>query len=403
MNPFASFKHRNYILYSIAILLMFLGSWMSSAAMGWLVYEMTNSVSLLGVVAFCGQIAALIFTLPAGVVADRYPKRKVVTMTQFSAMVVAFILAFSVKYDFVTVPIILTISTLHGIIGAIDTPVRHSMVVEIVGRKDLPNAVALNSSIFNGARMIGPVIAGWVMAAWGAVFCFFANAFGYLCAFIMMVCLDGSQMPDVQPVKEDTKALFKEGFRYVWSEKTIFRIMVASSISFMFVGGSRTIMPAYAKDVVHVGAAGYGWLMASIGVGACIAAIIIAGCVNLFDRVKVIMLGSLMTPISAIVLYFVPHYYASLVCLFFVGFGMMLYHAVSNSYIQETAPDDIVGRVVGIRTFCMAGPAPLAMLLIGKYAAVRGCSETFLMCGIATLIASIFMVILPEAHRLRNN
>ena len=389
---FGALRHRNYVMFFTGQSISLIGTWMQSAALGWLVFEITKKESYLGIVAAMGTIPSLVLTLPAGVVADRFSKKKIVILTQALAMVQAAILAFLAFSGHISVWDIVALAAFAGIISAVDIPARQSMVMELVGKEDLLNAVALNSSIFNGTRMIGPVVAGWLVAALGAAACFLVNAISYVAAIIALVVIRPDSL-STGPSDTPMMLQIREGLHYVRKNVMIRNLILLTAISSLFAGQYTTIMPSYAKVVLHLDAKGYGFLMGAIGAGAFLAAMSVAALGHKFRQRSLVTIGALVAPMGMIALSLSSNYILSLVCLIIVGFGMMLFYAVSNSMVQMDSPDDLRGRVVSVRTLAFMGVAPPGALAVGFLAQHAGVQNAIFFGALTFLAATLWLMV----------
>ena len=271
-NTFSAFQYRNYRLYFCGQLVSLIGTWMTSTAQGWLVYQLTGSKALLGVVAAAGTAPMLVFAAWGGWAADRFPKRSVLLWTQSAMMILAFVFAGLVWLGLIRPWEIIVLGLFGGVAMAFDMPARQSFVVEIASREDLMNAISLNSAMFNGARIVGPAIAGFLMAKVGIALCFFIDGVSFLAV------LAGLLMMRLPPQARSAAmggaiAQSLEGFRYVWNHTRVRTIFALFAIVGVFGWSYSVLMPAFARDVLHLGEQGYGFLLGASGVGALIGAL----------------------------------------------------------------------------------------------------------------------------------
>lgn len=405
-NALRALRHRDYALYWFGIIISMTGSWMQTVGQGWLVWELTNSKALLGLVAMFGTIPSLVFSLFAGVVADRFIKRKVVIITQTLAMLQAFVLAILTLTGHIEVWHIIMLSVFSGIVGAFDLPARHSMVIELVGKEDFLNAVALGSSAFNGARFVGPAIAGVVLAVYGSGICFLINAVSYLAVIISLLIMRPQfRVESVQNGDSVLKQIW-EGVVYIGRTRLLRDLMIMTAIATIFATQYSVLMPAFASETLGRGPQGYGALLSAAGVGALIAALSVAALGHKFKPGSLILTGSFMVPVGLIVFalspghefsigpLFVSNYYIALACLVFVGFGGMLFMAVSNSVVQSSSPDHLRGRVVAFRALIFSGVAPV--IGAGQVSAIAekiGIERAVLIGASVCLASSIYFLI----------
>jgi len=364
---FAAFRHRNYRLFFFGQLVSVIGTWMQTVAVGWLVYQLSNSALTLGVVRFLGAIPITALTLVGGVVADRFEKRRIVVATESTAMVLAFVLTALVYSGVVQIWQIMLLSLLEGITDAFDIPTRQSFVVEMVGKDDLMNAIALNSSLFNGARVFGPALAGVLIGAVGVVGCFFVNGLSYLAIVTAYVAM---RLP-VAPARVDRKPIWDEtleALRYVCGHRTLRAVVLLVTIVSLFGWPYSVLLPVFARDVLHVGAGGYGFLMAANGVGAFIGALALASLGDSPHKRK-LFYGGLFGFCATLIVFAISHaYWVSAVSLTGSGFCMIIFFATANTSVQTRVPDELRGRVMGIYSLAFLGLTPFGSLLAGAIA-----------------------------------
>jgi MFS family permease len=387
---FSAFKHRNFRLYFIGQLISFTGSWMTTTAQGWLVYQLTGSKALLGVVAAAASAPMLVFATLGGWIADRYPKRSVVVCTQLSSMFLSLAMALLVWTKIVQPWQIIALAVLGGITMAFDMPARQSFVIEMTSREDLMNAISLNSSAFNCARIVGPSVAGLLMAHISIAACFLCDGLSFIpvIAGLLLMRLPKKETQIGSSGGAISQAL--EGFRYVWSHRRVLTILSLFTVVGIFGWSYSVLMPAFAHDVLHLGANGYGLLMAGSGVGALIAALTVASAGHLLPT-RTMALGGVWIFSGALVLFaFTRNLYLGVVLLAFVGFGIVLYFSTSNTVLQSIVPDEMRGRVMGIWALIFGGMIPLGSLEAGLVADLVGTPATMaigaLICSLAAFV-----------------
>lgn len=386
---FRSLRYRNYRLFFTGQSISLVGTWIQRIAMPWLVYHQTNSVVLLGVVDFAGQIPAFLLAPFAGVLTDQWNRYRILIVTQILSMVQALALATLYFTGVIAVWHIILLSILLGCINAFDMPSRHSFVVDMVEKKeDLGNAIALNSSMVNGARLIGPSIAGLIIAVAGEGICFLINGLSYLVVIASLLMMNVS-------VKKSGKKYanvfreFKQGFSYTFGFKPIKSVILLLGLISLMGMPYTILIPVFAKDVFHGGAHTFGFLIGAAGLGA------FAGAIYLASRRSVLGLGRLI-PISAgifgagLVLFaFSRVYPLSLALMVIVGIGMMMQMASSNTIIQTIVDDDMRGRVMSFYTMAFMGMAPLGSLLAGGMAKSIGAPNTLIFGGVSCIIGAL--------------
>ncbi len=399
-----SLRHRNFQLFFSGQLISLIGTWMDTIAESWLVYRLTGSSLLLGTVAFAGQIPVFLLAPVGGMAADRWNRRKIVISTQTASMILAFALAFLTLSGRVRVWQVIVLASLMGVVNAFDIPARQAFLVEMVGREDLMNAIALNSSMFNGARIIGPSIAGILVASIGEGWCFFANAVSYI-AVISGLLL----MRIKRALTEDNLASplehIAEGFRFVNQTAPIRLILMLLGLVSLVAMPYSVLMPIFAARILHGNARTLGVLMGATGVGALIGALVLA------TRTGVHGLGRWVWMACAgfgasLILFSISHWYAlSVVLLVPVGFSMMVQMASSNTLIQAMVPDRLRGRTMAVYSMMFMGMAPLGALLSGALAERIGAPWTVAIGGLGAIAgATVFARELPairiEARQL---
>jgi len=369
--------------------------------MPWLVYHMTGSVLLLGVVGFAGQIPTLFLSPVAGVLTDRWSRYRVLLITQIVSLIQAGVLAWLCLAGVIQIWQIVLLSVILGCVNAFDVPARHSFVIDMVDKKeDLGNGIALNSLMFNGARLIGPSIAGVMLASTSEGVCFLFNAISYIFVIISLLMMKLHIKISKRKVEPILKEL-REGLRYTFGFAPIKHLLILLSISSLMGMSYSVLMPVFAKEVLHGGSHTYGFLMGAAGFGALLGALFLA------SRKSVLKLGRIV-PASAIVfgagllgLSFSRIFPISLILMIFIGMGMMLQTAASNTILQTITDDDKRGRVMSFYTMAIMGTAPFGSLIAGGLARVIGTPWTIFTGGLATIIgALIFLRNLPELTAL---
>ena len=393
-----SLRHRNFQLFFSGQLISLIGTWMQNVAQSWLVYRLTGSSLLLGTVSFAGQIPVFPMAPLAGMVADRWNRRTIVIITQTASMILAFILAALTLMKRITVWEIVLLAALLGVVNAFDIPARQSFLVEMVGREDLMNAIALNSSIFNSARIIGPGIAGILVASIGEGWCFFANAVSYIAV------IAGLFMMKIPPRQAEgaIKSAFDhiaEGFRFVRKTAPIRALLLILGLVSLVGMPYTVLMPVFAKNVLHGDATTLGVLGSASGIGALIGALALA------SRTRVHGLGRWVWIACAsfgafLILFSLSHWYAaSALLLVPVGFSLMTQMGATNTLVQSMVPDRLRGRTMAVYSMMFMGMAPLGAILAGAAADRIGAPTTVAVGGAISIAAAIvFARHLPKIH-----
>jgi MFS family permease len=394
-STFRALQHRNFQLFFAGQFISLIGTWMQSVAQSWLVYKLTGSVVLLGFIGFSGQIPVFLLASFGGAVADRYNRHKILIITQSCAMVFAFILATLTLTGNIQVWHLFVIAALFGIANAFDIPTRQAFAVDMVGREDLVNAIALNSSMFNGARIVGPAIAGILVAAVGEGWCFLSNAVSYIAVitglFLMKI------KPEIRPHTGSTLSNIAEGFGFVAKTKPIRALLLLLGLISLVGMPYAVLMPIFADRILGGGSAGLGLLMGASGIGALIAALSLATRSRVFGLGRWVAFASTGLGISLILFSFSRTFWLSALLLVPVGFSMMIQMSSSNTLVQAMVPDALRGRVMSVYSMMFMGMAPFGALLAGTLAGYLGAPYTVMIGGSVCIIGSlIFALKLPK-------
>jgi MFS family permease len=366
-HTFRALRHRNYRLFFWGQLVSLIGTWMQQTAMSWFVYQITNSKLLLGVVAAMGSAPMMLSSIWGGSLADRYPKRSILVATQTAQMICAFFLAAGVWAGFATPLFIVIVAAFNGLAMGFDMPARQAFTVEMTSREDLLNAISLNSSIVNGARVVGPSLAGLLIGAVGVAMCFFLNGLTFVAviAGLLMMRLPPFQRP-AHLVSTGEHAW--KGIVYSMKHQRVRTILLLFLAVGVFGWSYIVLMPAFARDVLGRGANGYGILMSASGTGAFIGALIVATYGHLFTPRRLALGGVWLFSIALFALSLSRNFYVALAFLFVAGFGMLLFFSTSNTVLQTIVPDEMRGRVMGVWSLVFGAMIPLGSLEAGAVA-----------------------------------
>ncbi|MGI9086941.1 MAG: MFS transporter [Chthoniobacterales bacterium] len=387
---FRALRHRNYRLFFYGQLVSLIGTWMDQTAMSWLVYQLTGSKFLLGAVAAAGSAPMMIFSLYGGAIADRYPKRRIITCTQLTQMIPAFILAFLVWRHLANTWIIVACAVITGTAMAFDMPARQAFTLEMTSREDLLNAISLNSSIFNGARVIGPSLAGLIIGAFGTPVCFLVNGFSFIA---VIVGLRMMRLEDYVPPKTSAsdRPSARSGLVYVWRHTRVRTILALLGVVGIFGWSYAVLLPAFARDVFGRGADGYGILMSASGIGALIGALTVATAGHVFPTRSVALTGVWIFSGALFAFSLTRNFYVALAFMMLGGFGMLLFFSTSNTVMQTIVPDEMRGRVLGVWGLVFGAMIPLGSLEAGSLADWLGAPFALafgaVICAIAGLVA----------------
>lgn len=392
--------HRNFRLFLFGQGTSLVGTWMQTVALGWLVLQLTNSPFAIGLNSALRALGVLLFTLYAGIVADRVDKRRLVILTQALQMVEALALAVLVWTHVVAVWQVMALALFVGIVNAFDIPTRQAFMVDMVGKEDLMNAIALNSSMFNAARVVGPALGGALIGLLGLGMCFFLNGVSYVAVIASLAAM---RLPPFQPRPAAGSAWsgFREVVAFLRSDRRVETLVVQTAILSVFGFPFLVMMPVFARDVLHVQAAGYGALTAAVGIGAMLGALGIA-----LNSGRIVRKGALMTvggtSFGLLVALFAwsRAFPLSLVLLALAGCAMIVNNALTNTMIQTLVPDQLRGRVMGFYSFVFVGMSPLGAFLAGAFAERYGAPVAVgtggLICAVAVATAAWRM---PELRR----
>jgi len=389
---FRALRHRNYRLFFGGQSISLVGTWMQQVAMSWMVYRLTNSALLLGIVGFSGQIPAFFLTPLAGVIADRYNRHRVLIVTQTLAMLQALILSALVLTNRITVGQIVALSIFLGLVNSFDIPVRQAFTVEMIEeREDLGNAIALNSSMVNAARLIGPSLAGIIIAVLGEGICFLLNGVSYLAVIgsllAMKIAPRKIKPPDTHVLHE-----LKEGFVYAFNSTHIKFILILLSLVSLMGVPYQVLMPVFARDIFHGGSITLGFLMAMSGIGALTGAIYLASRKSVIGLGKIIPLASGFFGSGVIAFALSRTLWFSMAVMCMTGFAMMVQMAASNTVLQTIVEEDKRGRIMGLFTMAFMGMVPFGNLLAGSLASKIGAPNTLLLGGTCCVIGALIFV-----------
>jgi MFS family permease len=383
-------RYRNYRLFFGGQLISLMGTWMQMVAQSWLVYRLTGSSFLLGSVGFASQIPVFLLAFIGGTVADRYNRHSLVIATQSSAMFLAFCLSILTLTDMIQVWHIFVLSVLLGIVNAFDMPARQAFVVQLVGRDDLINAIALNSCAFNSARVLGPAIAGLLIAGIGEGWCFFTNGVSYVAVLVGLLLM---KLQHTQEASQSNSALSNvlEGFRYVRRTKPVRALLFL--IAIVSVGGMpySVLMPIFADEILNGGARGLGILMGATGLGALAGSLFLAARSGIQGLGKVIARASTGFGFSLLLFAVSRSFWLSVVFLLPAGFSLMVLMASANTLIQTIVPDQLRGRVMALHVTMFIGMFPFGSFLAGAIAERLGAPVAVAIGACACLLGSLIL------------
>jgi MFS family permease len=389
-NLFRALRNKNYRLFFYGQSLSLLGTWIQQVALSWLIYSVTNSAFLLGFVMFAGQLPTFLIAPFAGVFADRYDKHKIIIITQVVSMLQAILLAIFVLTNNINISVLIILNILLGIANSFDIPTRQSFVIQMVEHKeDLPNAIALNSSIVNGSRLIGPAIAGILVASLGEGICFLINAISFVFVIISLALMKVKKEENVDHENGSILKQLKEGYHYSFGFLPIRSVILLLAAVSLFGNPYMVLLPVFAKNILNGDATTLGYLNSAVGLGALSAALYLASRKSTLGLGKIIATTTFIFALSLISFSFSKTFPLSFIILLFCGFGMMMQTAGSNTILQTLSNDDMRGRVMSFYTVAFRGMAPFGSLWAGTFADNFGAPLTVLISGIVCLGAGI--------------
>ncbi|MEW5758873.1 MAG: MFS transporter [Candidatus Omnitrophota bacterium] len=383
---------RNYRLFFCGQGISLIGTWMQNIAVSWLVYRLTQSAFLLGLVGFSMQIPTFIFTPFAGVFVDRHNRHRLIIITQILAMVQAFILAILVLTNKIQIWQIISLSVFLGLVNSFDIPTRHAFIFDIVEKKeDISNAIALNSSIFNSARLIGPLIAGVLIPLIGEGMCFLVNGFSFIAVIIALIMMKIKERK-IEVKKTHIFEELKEGFSYAFNFVPIRLILALLALISLMGISYAVLMPIFATKILHGTSRTYGFLMSAAGTGALFGAFYLASRRNIIGLGKIVAISTLVFGAGLIIFSQSEILWLSLLILAFIGFGLMVQSAASNIILQTIVEDDKRGRIMSLFACAFMGMIPFGSLLAGVLASRIGAPNTLIIGGITCFLGGLFFL-----------
>lgn len=399
-STFSALRHRNFQLYFGGMLISSIGTWMQIIAQAWLVYQIGHSELALGLVAFASAIPTLLISPWGGVIVDRVSRRNLLIMTQAGAMLLALTLAGLAFAGIVQEWHIIVLSALLGVVNAFDAPARQAFIPEMVGKEDMPNAIALNSVMFNGARVIGPAIAGMLLAIIGPAWCFTLNGISYLAViaglWLMKLPVRQVLLNLASPLKQ-----LVGGVQYARHNREISGLILLSLVFSLFGISYSTILPAFVEKTLHQGAMVYGWVNATTGLGAISGAFLLAHRISNGRRGQLLVWTNIAFPLLLIGFAFTTWIPLALVLAFGLGVGFMVQFTTINTLLQTRVADEMRGRVMGLYTITFFGFSPFGNLLIGFLGEKLGLAFAMTLFALLSLVLSrLVLSRTPEIKKL---
>ncbi len=395
---FSSLRHRPFRSYLIGLFLSNIGSWMQTVAQGWLVFRLSDSALVLGMVTFAGSIPTLLLAPLAGVAADRFDRRKLLVVTQTIQLATAFFLAFATARGFVSVHLVAALAFINGIANAYTTPSHQSLFIDLVGRDDLMNAISLNSMQFNLSRVIGPVIAGFTIAGLGETGCFLLNGVSFLPFLIAILRLPGLNAGRRKP--RGSWVELRIGLRFARRDTVLPPLLILCASLAVFGTPAVTLAPLYARRLLGVDARGLGGMLSAVGIGAVVTALGLARKGDFANKGRALLVAASAFAISVAALALAPSYPAALAALALLGGAMMSASSIINTLMQTRAPDKLRGRIISLYALAWSGFVPIGNLQAGALAEHFGPAASLLVgaAGIAATLAliRIFQPVPPD-------
>jgi len=384
--PLRAFAHRDFRLFWSGQLVSLIGTWMQSVAQSWLVLELTNSPFLLGLVGTLQFAPVLFFSFFAGALADRLPKRRLIITTQSVMCVQAMLLAALVHRGHVQFWHVAVMATVYGLANTVDMPTRQAFVAEMVGKESLRSAIALNSAMFNGARVVGPALAGLVIARWGTALAFFFNGLSFLAVIAALTALRTEGRPRPRSGRSLREEI-GEGVAYALRTPRIALVLSLVLCVSAFFFNYNTLVPLLARDVLHVDAHGFGLLMTAVGLGAVAGAVALASLGTERPPVVILIGAAVALGVATMSVAGVSRFGLAMALLAVMGFCGMLFMTGANTTVQLTVPDELRGRVMALHTLMFAGMTPFGAFLVGSVTQALGARAGFLVTGAGGLTA----------------
>jgi MFS family permease len=393
-NPFVALKNRNFRLYWIAWSISLIGTWMQNIAQPWLAYSLTGSAFLLSLVGALQFTPILLFSLFAGVLVDRFPKKNIILITQSCSVIVTMVPAILIWTDQIRYWHILVLATALGLINAVDMPARQTFVTELVGKKNTMNAVALNSALFNTARIVGPALAGLIMGYTSIAFCFFLNSLSFLATIIGLLFVKPTFKPEIKIKSINVFANIKDGLLYTFNNKTLFKTVVTVAIVATFAMNFSVLIPVFTKIILKGKETGFGFLMSWMGIGSLCGALGVATTSKSGPHHFNLNITPWLIAGMLIITGFTNSFFAAAITIFLTGFFFALFSSSSNSNIQINSSDQYRGRAMSVYTLVFSGSTPIGNLYAGFFSDHFGPRAAFYACGIAIFLLTTLFYLL---------
>lgn len=401
-NNFPALTHSNFRIYWFGQCVSLIGTWAQSIGQTWLVLSLTGSPLLLGILGAVQFLPITLFSLFAGVIIDRYPKKQIILMTQFTSMILAFTLSALVFTHTVSYEYILIIALILGFSNTLDMPARQAFTIELAGKSDLMNAIALNSATFNLARILGPAIGALIMASFGAGWCFLLNGFSFLAVIVSL--LKVKVTPYVRKKVSDNNMLkeIKDGLKYIAREPALLQTILMVLIIGIFVFNFNILIPVFTKDILHQEETIFGLLMSALGAGSLVGALMVSVKSKSGPNLKILLRSSIMVSTTLILISFTRTYYFTAILLVITGIFNIWFSTTANSTLQITSKDEYRGRVMSVYSLVFAGASPIGNMFAGLTTHMFGADTAFLLSGILNLVLIALLMLFFKLRRAPN-
>ncbi len=394
---FRALQHRNFRLFVFGQIVSLVGTWMQSLAQSWLVYRLTHSELLLGTAWFCAQIPVFVLAPLGGLVSDRFSRHRIVVITQTLSMLQALALGVLTLSGRVEVWHILAMALALGVINAFDIPARQSLIIQLASKEDLLSAISLNSAIFNAARVVGPALAGMLVAALGEGVCFLVNGLSFLAVIGALLAMRVTA--SITTHTGSSGAQLAEGFRYAWHFRPVRTLLLMMAVATLASSPAIVLMPFFADAIFHHGSAGLGYLMGAMGAGAVVGTLVLAGKTEVAGLTRVIAYSSVGMGVGFLLFAASPWFFASVAIMPFIGFSVMRQMAAANTLIQTRIPDQYRGRIMALYAMVVVGLVPFGSLGAGAMAHAMGARGTLAVGGVLAITAAFVF----QAHAMDPN
>ncbi|MCX8128587.1 MAG: MFS transporter [Clostridia bacterium] len=396
---FPALRHRNFRYYWFGMIVSLTGTWIQNIGLSWLIYSITKSPFLLGLAGTLQFLPMLLLSLFAGAVIDKLPKRKILILTQGLSMVTASSMGILVFTGHIRYWHILVLATLLGLINTFDMPTRQSFMIELVGRSDLMNAIALNSAVFNAARIVGPAIAGILMGFAGIAFCFILNALSFIPVLIGLVRIDTEPVIRHRSAGESLLYEVRQGLVYISGSRILYRNILSVTVISIFAMNFSVLVPVLVKNILNHGEMGFGFLMSFMGIGSLSGALLTAVNSKIKPGRLVLILNPLCVAVLLVMIGLSGHYYFTAILLAAAGFFITSFFTTANSTLQVNSKDEFRGRVISVYTLVFGGTTPIGNFFTGSIAEKLGPQAGFIICGIIILVFSAVLLAKKDRNK----